>query len=110
MVIDDDPQAGHTEGVLAATPGRVPPLKRGPNELIRLSIDLPHNLALGDFQLCGHCEFGSARHPWRTPPGQLAGAKASQNDKLERVDCVWTMYHANHPLNGRNGGRFNRRA
>ena len=103
MVIDDDRHAGHTEGVLAATFGRVPPSERGPNELIWLSVDLPHNLALGYFQLCGHRDFVSARHTWRTPSGQLAGAKTSQNCKLECVDCVWTLYHANRPLMARHG-------
>lgn len=94
VVIDDDRQAGHVEGVFAGSfeLDRVPMSLRESN-VTRLSIDLPHNFALGHFQLCGHRVFVSARHTRGTPASELPSAKPSQNCELEGGELNWTLYH-----------------
>jgi hypothetical protein len=95
VVIDDDRQARHVEGMFAGPfeLDRVPMLLRESNGFSRLSVDLPHNFPFGHLQLCGDGDFASARHTRRTPASELPSTKTSQNCELERSELSWTLYH-----------------
>jgi hypothetical protein len=96
VVIADDLQAGHLEG-LAAVPlelDPVPMLLRESN-VTRLSIDLPHNFPCGHLQLCGDGDLVPARHTRRAAARELPRTKTSQHCELERGEFSWTLYH--HP-------------
>jgi hypothetical protein len=95
VVIDDDWQAGHAEGVFAGPfeLDRLPMLLRESNVCTRLSVDLPHNFPCGHLHLCGDGDFVTARHTRRAPASELPRTKASQNGELERGELSWTLYH-----------------
>lgn len=99
VVIDDDRQAGQAEGTLSGCGlDRVLMSLPESNELIRFSIALPHDFPRGHFHLRGNRDLVGARHPRRTPAGELPGAKAGQHCEFERADVRWTLYHATHPF------------
>jgi hypothetical protein len=57
---------------------------RGSNARTGLSIDVPHDLACGDFQLCGDGDSVRAPHARHTAAGELPGTKTGENGELER--------------------------
>jgi hypothetical protein len=94
VVIADDRQAGHAEGMFAGTfeLDRVPMLPRESN-VTRLSMDLPHHFPCGHFQLRGDGDFVRARHTRRAPASELPRTKTSQDCELEGGEFSWTLYH-----------------
>jgi hypothetical protein len=94
VVIADDWQAGHLEGMSAGLfeLDRVPMLLRESN-VTRLSIYLAHNFPCGHLQLCGEGDSVRARHTRRAPSSELPRTKTSQHCELERGEFRWTLYH-----------------
>ena len=95
VVIVTDRQAGHLDGgvTVLLESSRVALL---PNEwnAIRPSRDLSHDLAFGDFQLCGEGDLVRADDARCAPASKLLRTKASQNCELEPAECGWTLDHS----------------
>jgi hypothetical protein len=97
VVIDDDRQAGHADGMFAAFElDGAPMLLLKSNDLIRVSMRMPHNFSGSNFHLCSDRDLVAARHTRCTSAGELHGAKTGQHGEFERADVSWTLYHANH--------------
>jgi hypothetical protein len=71
---------------------RLPMLLRESN-VIRLSMDLPHNFPCGHLQLCGEGDFVRAHHTRRAPSSELPRTQTSQHRELERSEFTWTLHH-----------------